>query len=156
VLPAGGLLVEGTKNSELMVSMQTQSGKSPLVIEVVLKMLKWSVRTNRPRGVVVSGGEIYAVSSEILDYYREKMSKAGMPELSLKSISSVLKGLSKETAKRPFLLDDAKHAGRRRWFKLDKNLLYEAVVRDGWECRVLEEMVASENKGLMKDWGADP
>jgi hypothetical protein len=154
--PGGRLLVEGTKNSELMVSMQTQSGKSPLVIEVVLKMLKWSVRTNRPRGVVVSGGEIYAVSSEILDYYREKMSKAGMPELSLKSISSVLKGLSKETAKRPFLLDDAKHAGRRRWFKLDKNLLYEAVVRDGWECRVLEEMVASENKGLMKDWGADP
>lgn len=145
--PDPRLLVEGTANSELMFSMRTQSGRGPLVVEAILKMLNTHAPNQEERGIAIEDGNLYVLASEILDYYRKSMSAGVKGEgLNAKVIGNVLKGLVEKSHDQAFVLSSRSRLQRKRWHQVDPEMLLNAAQRDGWRCSKLEDLVVEREK----------
>lgn len=132
------LLVQGGRNPEIMFDMRTNSGRSPVVIETIFKMLDSpSVKD----GLTVEEGNVYVTSSGILDFYRNNSREMGGDSLSMQNVASVLKGLMiDEPAQGGMVLQSRKSLGKKRWHKLDLDLLANVSQRDGHHCRALSKI----------------
>lgn len=141
--PEPRLLVEGRDNSDLMFSMRTQSGRGPLVVESLIKLL------NMPRereGLTIEEGKLFILSSEILDFFRKEMASSTKESLTARIISGVLKGLVEESHENALQLESRKNLGRKRWHQIDPEMLLKAAERDGWKCTKLERLVKERRK----------
>lgn len=137
--PAGSdrLLVQGGNNPEIMFDMRTQSGRSPIVIETILRMLD-SLQPNV--GVAIEDGKVYVTTYAVLDYFRQRVSQTAQGErINMANITSVLKGLIvEEPPTGGTVLASKKELGRRRWHELDVELLMSVALRDGHVCKKLD------------------
>jgi len=139
--PEPRLLVEGKPDSELMFAMRTQSGRGPLVVEAVIRLLNTEGSSSKA-GIAIEDGKLYVLASEILTYYRQQMASSTRGEsLTAKIIGNVLKGLVEYDHNKPLQLKTKPQMGRKRWHQLDPEMLHHAAQRDGWRCDKLVKLV---------------
>jgi hypothetical protein len=128
-------LVEGTKDQAIMEDMRTQSGRSPLVYEALLRMIEG--RGGRP-GMCWEDGHLYVLVSEVLDYCRSEFPHE---KVQSQAIAQVLRGAALFADPNPFVLKNRKEQGRKRWHSLDLKFLQKVAERDGWDTQKLDEMI---------------
>jgi len=141
--PVGNrLLVEGNRDTEIIFSMQTQSGSAPLVIETIIDLL--NIQTRRD-GLVIADGKLYVLASEILRFYRDHKSSQGAEKLSANRIADVLRSLTvRDNNRYGHVLALRRELGVRRWWELDCRLLQAVARRDGWRCEQLDTLAAAQ------------
>jgi hypothetical protein len=144
--PEPRLLVEGRANSSLMFAMRTQSGRGPLVVESIIKLLNTDPGRGTS-GIAIEDGNLYVLASEILDYYRQRIAPSVRGEsLTAKAIGNALKGLVEVDLPSPITLKSRDSLGRKRWHRLDPEMLQDAAQRDGWKCPRLDSLVEERAK----------
>lgn len=140
--PGNRLLIEGDCHDELMFLMRTQSGAAPLVIEAVIKMIESGVKY---KGLVIDQRRIFALTSEVVDYYRTRMKASAGRVLRVQDVASVFEGLvvdsPDERSSGSIEIAAAPDMGRRRWYELDPKMLLLVAERDGWPCTKLRAIV---------------
>lgn len=137
--PNSRFLVQGNAGHEIIFSMQTQSGHAPLVIEAIIKLLD-SKRTWD--GLAIVDGHLYITIAQVLDYWRTFMG-TDRERLTANIISGVFRGLAIGASSDPKMLKTRESQGRKRWYEVDIELLQQVAMRDGWRCKVLEELMES-------------
>ena len=142
--PGARFLVEGNQDEEVMMALRTQAGSSPLVIEVLLRMLE----LNKPwDGLAVVGGKLYALASEVLEFYRNNIPGHGKG-ITIDQIAKVFRGLAVHEASEVFVLKGRERMGPRRWCELDCHILLEVAKKDGWKYGKLQEIIDLRKKDL--------
>lgn len=142
--PHSRFLVQGNAGHEIIFSMQTQSGHTPLVIEAIIKMLEsgrmWP-------GMTEEKGRLYVTASQVLEYWRTYMG-TDRERLTTNIISGVFRGLAvgEQITK---VLETRESEGRKRWYEIDVQLLRNVAMRDGWKCQKLELLI--EQQGVEQE-----
>lgn len=137
--PQERFLVEGHGSKELMFEMQTQVGSATLVIETLMAMFE--NKTAKRDGFVIEKGQVFVLTSAILNYWREIMSdRARGEKLTANSIAAVLGGLCIEDKPPAREIPGHEDQGRRRWHELDILKVREAAARHGFRSKKLEEV----------------
>ena len=141
-VPAGQrFLVEGDPDSPILFELRTESGSAPLVIETIIKMLgEVQAAKRRFKGFVVEGDDVYVLTSEILDYYRQNLAASTREVLNAKKLADVIVGLSTGQQLR-MVLPCRKEVGRQRWWKLDAKVLHAVAQRYNWPSAILDRIV---------------
>jgi len=137
-------LVEGEDNDEIMFAMMTQSGSSPLIIEIIIGMIKENAK--RP-GMVIrqATGRVFILAKDVLEVHRVK--HPGRDQFTMAMVDNTLKGITIPTKyKRGFVLDEQKGMGQKRWHDLDLEILRDVANRDGWGCDLLTTLIKNKEK----------
>ena len=143
------LLVEGNGHKMLMNEMRTQGGSAPFVIEALIRMVE--LKSRNFSGLTVEDGRLYVLTSEVLQYFRDHLSKTCSERLTANKIGEVFKGLVSVTTE-PQRLATRPQMGRKRWHEIDLSILQKVAREDGWGCERLDSLVAEQvRRGIIKE-----
>lgn len=135
------LLVQGGKNPEIMFDMRTNSGRAPVVLETVFKMLDSSYVARKDFGLSIEDNRVFVTTNAILEFANDHtVSRRAAGNLTKQQIVSCLKGLIARDHKDAFVLPSRQCLGRVRWHELDLDLLKSVADRDGVVCRRLNAL----------------
>lgn len=154
--PSTRYLVEGNGNHEIIFSMQTETGSTPIVIETIIKMLNSS---QGMRGLIISGNRLYVLASEIVDFFRLYLANTIKERVTANIVAASLKSLtltenfhatSRSLAERPGM--------RRHWHDLDCRLIRKVAERIGNESVALDMLADGQERefGPLDPEASDP
>ena len=137
----GRFLVAGNATDEILFELRTQAGSTPLVVEILLKMLDSS--KNNFDGLAIVDNRLFVLPGEVLAFYRNAPS-AGNGKLSIAAVSNAIRGVSRHTPEKAFNLRTRELMGRKRWVEIDPMLVQEVAQQDGWPCKKLDGIVLAQ------------
>jgi hypothetical protein len=142
-------LVEGEDNDDIMFSMMTRSGSSPLILETIIHMLKAKGRDGSFGMVVrLEEGRVFVLASAILEVHRVKFKDRARDQVSMDMIENALKGVTLSTHHNlMYELEERKSLGPKNWHELDLNALKKVSDNDGWDCPLLSKLIKNKEKG---------
>ena len=129
-------LLEGNGDEKLIFDMRTQSGHTPIVIEVIIAMLN---SPNTPDGIVLEEGRLWATVAEVVDYYRKHMPQS-RERIRDRDVKEVFRGLVVEEPDGPTILPCRKSKGPLVWYELDPAVLLAAAQEGGRSCPKLQNI----------------
>lgn len=125
--------IENLSEDHLMFDMLTRNGKTPLIIETILKLYEhFDSRT----GIVMEDGKLFVMISEIVNYIRDNHYSEGRVRSS--EVADSLKNLVVD-APYPRTLKSRKSQGEREWYELDSKILLRAAKKFGYPMSKLIE-----------------
>ena len=143
-VPATRFLVEGNSKHEVLFSMQTETGSTPIVIECIIRMLN---STQQMEGMVIDGNRLYVLASQIVDFFRLNLATTTKERVTANIVAAALKSLTltedfhtraRTVTGRPTL--------RRHWHDLDCRLLQKVAERVGHESTKLDILADGQTK----------
>lgn len=147
------LLVQGNSNDDVLFHMRTGVGHSSVVVETLIKFIEFASK-NRGKAVGIHidrrHSKIFVLTSNIISFYRQEMSGPNRQLLTVENCNKALQGLTLTVSKAQ-VLKNARPSTRRRWHELDIDILQKVSQRDGWECNVLDTLIAKREGYLDED-----
>lgn len=141
--PGTRFLMDGNGDESVLFEMRTQSGTAPVAIEAILRM----VEAGQDRdGLCVRDGEIFILISQVLDFFRSSMQNETREKVTAHSISNVMRSITIKEEHEAYILKGKEKTGRRRWHRLDLDMLLAVAVRDGWKAYKLEKIIADRDR----------
>lgn len=141
--PGVRFLVDGNANSGVMFEMRTGTQTGRIVIETLVKMVE-----NRTQGLgeppwTIEGGGLFVLPSGVLEYYRNALAHKAGERLTIATVQSVLKGLSRSTSYAR-VMESRESYGVQEWVEVDCRDLYAAAKRDGYRCPTIERLAEQQ------------
>lgn len=134
-----GMLMTGDPDCSPIDFMRTQGGSTPVVIETIVKALN-STMTTDGTGVMVDGDRLFVVPGPLLDYWRKNLTSGASDRLTLRKVSSALKGLVLAgglNGEKPVRINGV----QQRWIEVDVVLVAAEAEMHGWTCPKIEALV---------------
>jgi hypothetical protein len=127
--------VEGNNAQEIMFSMRTQSGSTPIVLETIIKLIE----CNQPRykGITIEDGELWLLPQTVLEFFREELSISTRQTVTFRMIENVLKSIVRYTPKSNSLKQTRRDLGRKYWHCIDTGVLLQVAENNGMESKKL-------------------
>lgn len=132
-------LVAGQMPEDLIRSMSTRSGKSPLVVEALIHMIEVP---QKGQGISIDSTEVFVTTKGVLETFRNVFAEKAGEKLTVTSVSSALDGLTLSESKCRFeVRKTARGLMRARWRKVDLEILLHEAISHGYSSAVLQGMV---------------
>ncbi len=135
----GRFLVRGNEHPALRFLMQTQSGKTGIVISAICAMLE-NEKVTRRNGFVVVENQLFVLPAEISKYINVAMREQTGDRIAPQQVEEVLKGLAEQAAA-PFQLTGTE--GVWVWHRIDLDLIQRAAVQTGHPMTRLNEILTA-------------
>lgn len=134
--PGSRFLVDGGNCPDLMREMRLRSGRSPVVLEIVLAMIEQIDTLHLPGVELDQDSNVWVTAAAVVQYFRDRISQHTKTDLTTRAVGHILKGIS--TTK-----DRRRYAGGERtyFYRLDLEDLLEKAEEEGWPCGKLNMIV---------------